>query len=220
MRSAPAPAGRGARRRAGPAGRDAGRRPARRATRRPGPRWPEFADLLTTEPAEAVLRALPALPVPVGAGSLRLLSAARAPASQEPNDVAAVLGLLVEAVELLVIDLPRHADAEQVPDGGQLLLVVPDQVRACAAAAARVTLLSAAADDIRLVVRDTGGSLAGASISDALGLPVAGRCRTQSGLTAEVERGIPPGTRPRSVLAQLSGTLLDGVADRPVAPVR
>ncbi|HSP37847.1 MAG TPA: septum site-determining protein Ssd [Frankiaceae bacterium] len=186
----------------------------------PGPRWPEVVELLTRKSPDSVVRALPGLPLPTGTGSLRLLSAGRAPASQEPLDVASGLGLLVEAVELLVIDLPRHADAEQVPDGGQLLLVVPDQVRACAAAAARVTLLSAAADDIRLVVRDTGGSLAGASISDALALPVAGRCRTQSGLTAEVERGIPPGTRPRSVLAQLSGTLLDGVADRPVAPVR
>jgi secretion/DNA translocation related CpaE-like protein len=189
----------------------------------PGPRWPQVAAMLARgETDERVLHALPALPQGSGGGSIHLLSAGRPPGPEDPADpmeVAALLRQAAQVADLLVIDLPRQAPADLLPPG-PLLLVVPNEVRACAAAAARVRLLGATTD-IRLVVREGTGSLDDAGISTALGCPVVGRLRAARGLTADVDRGIPPGSRRRSLSAQLSEQLLDGVlAGQPMPAVR
>lgn len=83
-------------------------------------------------------------------------------------------------------------------------------MRATAAAARVAGRAGALCRDLRLVVRGPAPSgLSCAHVVRALGLPLAGELRAEPGLDAALERGEPPGQRPRSPLAALSGRLLD-----------
>ncbi|MDQ1715506.1 MAG: hypothetical protein QOC60_1451 [Frankiaceae bacterium] len=116
--------------------------------------------------------------------------------------------------DIVVADLPRSLDlgAQLIAEQAALVLVVvPAELRA-AAAAANVCNQLRGCPDVRLVVRGPSpGGLDGWLIADALGLPLAATLRAESGLAAAYERGEVPGARARSPLAQFASRTIDEV---------
>ena len=176
-----------------------------------GLRWPDLGATRGRVPAAALAQALPQM------NGLSVLSWDRGSASGvAPEAMSAVLAAGRRAHDLVVVDLPRAPD-----DAGRLvlgaaacvLLVVPAEVRAAAAAsrvAAAVGLLCA---DLRVVVRGPApGRLDAPSLAGALGLPLAGHLRPEPGLEVDLERGEAPARRGRGPLADLCARLLEEVA--------
>ena len=118
------------------------------------------------------------------------------------------------AHDLLVVDVPRHVDETTrvvLQRLDTLLVVVPAEVRATAAAgrvAARTSLL---VDDLRVVVRGPApSSLRARAISELLGLPLAGELRPERRIATALDRGDPPGERRRGPLAEFCSRFLAG----------
>ena len=176
-----------------------------------GLRWPDLGGTRGRVPAAALADALPRM------AGLSVLSWDRGAAAAVPSE--AMLGVLSagrKAHDLVVVDLPLAADEAArvaLDAAGCVLLVVPAEVRAAAAAsrvAARVGLLCR---DLRLVVRGPAPSgLEGSAIAAALGLPLAGVLRPEPGLDLALERGEPPARRGRGPLSDLCGRLVDELA--------
>ncbi len=129
------------------------------------------------------------------------------------DDVAAVGDAAAHAVieaaaregDLVVLDLPRRLDevtrtALRLAD--RILLVVPAEVRAAAAAGRLAAEVETLTGDLRIVVRGPAPTgLAAEAVADALDLPLAGRLRAEPGLAAALDRGLIPPIRPRGPLA-------------------
>jgi secretion/DNA translocation related CpaE-like protein len=176
---------------------------------RSGPRWPALA---ATAPGPAPLGGLPAMR-PGGRGRLVVLSHDRdRPVRPETAELTTLLDEAGRTTDLVVVDLPRWPGSglSAVAERADLaLLIVPAEVRACAAAAAQARALGGC-PDVRLVVRGPApGGLDAASAAAAIGLPLAGWLRPEPGLAAALERGEPPGSRRRGPLASLCRELLD-----------
>lgn len=175
----------------------------------PGLRW---NDLAATSGRVSTLALREALPHAYGTV---LLSFGRDRVVEPSGDaVRSVVGAGRRMGGLVVLDLPRHATparsaALELTD--TLLLVVPAEVRAVAAAG-RVAAGLPGSTDVRVVVRRCGtGGIAAADVAETLRLPLAGELRTEPGLATALERGDPPARRARGPLAalcvQLLGTL-------------
>lgn len=173
-----------------------------------GLRWSALTDTRGRLPSASLSAALPQW------DGLSVLSWDRGGAGPVPADaVTAVLAAGRRGHDLVVVDLPRALD-----DAGRVvlalattvLLVVPTEVRAAAAAArvaAGVGLLCA---DLRVVTRGPAPSgLSGEQVARALGLPLLGDLRAEPGLDLALERGEPPARRGRGPLASLCTDLLD-----------
>ncbi len=159
---------------------------------------------------EALPSALPsALP---GGGLLTVLSCGRDEVAPGPDAVAAVLDAGRRAGDVVVCDLPRTLGPASlaVLDRADLaVLVVPAEVRACAAAARVAAAVGARGSGLRVVVRGPApGGLTAADVSRALGLPVLGASRPHPGLPALLERG---GLPRRGPLPTLAATVLDAL---------
>jgi uncharacterized protein YjlB len=138
--------------------------------------------------------------------------------------MAAVVGSLRRAVEVLVVDLPRATVSLGGPGEGAapalqacdvVVLVVPAQLRAAAAAARVVGAVAAEVADVRLVVRGPApGDLRAEHVAAAVGLPLTADLPAEPGLAASLERGIVPGRSRRSPLGRLARALLDDVVPR------
>lgn len=177
----------------------------------PGLRWPDLTAASGVVSPAALAQALPR------ANGLTLLSWDRGPARPLPEEaVRSVLAGVRRSHELVVADLPRAASGPAVETvvmaSDLVLLVVPAEVRAAAAAARVAAALSAWTGDLRVVVRGPAPSgLTGQDVATSLGLPLAGWLRPEPGLAAALERGEPPGGSGRGPLAELSARLLDGL---------
>lgn len=129
-----------------------------------------------------------------------------------PDAVAAVLQAARRAYDLVVVDLPRGGDdavRHVLHVADRVLLVVPAEVRATAAAARVAASAGLLCRDLRVVARAPGPSgLDGPAVARALGLPLAGQLRPEPRLEAALERGEPPASRGRGPLAELCGRLL------------
>ena len=91
-----------------------------------------------------------------------------------------------------------------------MLLVVPAEVRAAAAAGRVAAAVGMLCRDLRVVVRGPGPTgLDAGALAAALGLPLAGRLRPEPGLDVALERGEPPARRGRGPLADLCARLVD-----------
>lgn len=172
-----------------------------------GLRWPELGATTGRVSATSLRDALPTV------GGVTVLSTAR----DNPDDIAedavrAVLAAARRAGELAIADLPRAlTPAARAVLGGadRVLLVVPAQVRAVAAAASTAAALSGWTDRTELVVRYSPRSTLDAdTLHRSLGLPVAGSLRSEPGLVALLDRGEPPIRRGRGPLAALCRHLL------------
>jgi len=171
-----------------------------------GLRWPEL-------PAGGV--AAPAL---VGAlpvrGDLALLSWDRGEhVTVDQSVMAAALDAGRQARELIIVDISRHLQAPAtqlaLTRSDRVLLVVPAELRATAAAAQVVRRAAVHCANIELVVRGPApGKLRAIEIADALGLPLAGTLRPEPGLAGALERGRAPGAHGAGPLAALCRRLL------------
>jgi len=183
-----------------------------------GLRWPELRSTRGRVPAAALADALPRM------AGLSVLSWDRGvPASVTPDAVGAVLAAGRRAHAVVVVDLPRSLD-----DGGRtvlaaattVLLVVPCEVRAAAAASRVAASVGSLSRDLRVVARGPAPSgLMAAQVAAALGLPLVGELRPEPGLELALERGEPPARRGRGPLSALCTALLDELvpADRRAA---
>jgi secretion/DNA translocation related CpaE-like protein len=122
--------------------------------------------------------------------------------------VTAVLDAARRESGLVVVDLARNleepAARHVVQATTELLLVVPAEVRATAAAGRLLDVLEPLCGRIRLVVRGPAPTgLSAEAVADALVLPLAGQVRPEPGLAAALDRGLAPPLRPRGPLARL-----------------
>ncbi len=177
-----------------------------------GVRWPGLVGVHGRLPAGALHDALPAV------GELTVLSWDRAdvPAEVPAAAVHALLDAARSGSDLVVVDLPRHLD-----DAGRVVLaraartylVVPAELRACAAAGRVLTAIRPHCADVRAVVRRGGGRLPDDVVAAAVGLPLAGSLRPEPGLAECLGRGEPPG-RGSGPLARLCDRLVMDAAPR------
>ncbi len=176
-----------------------------------GLRWPDLGATRGRVPAAALSQALPRM------AGLSVLSWDRGSATAVPEQaMVAVLTAGRRSHDLVVVDLPRAVD-----DAGRavlsvattVLLVVPAEVRAAAAASRVAASVGLLCRDLRVVVRGPAPSgLAGVAVAAALGLPLLGHLRPEPGLEIALERGEPPGRRGRGPLSELCGRLVAELA--------
>ncbi len=114
--------------------------------------------------------------------------------------------------DLVVVDLPRRFDDAAVlalAAADRALLLVPAELRACAAAARVAALAAPHTVALEVVVRGPApGRLTPKEIARALGLPLAGSLRIEPELARGVERGNAPAGAGKGPLAVLCRRLL------------
>lgn len=175
-----------------------------------GMRWGGLLGTRGRVPASALSQALPRM------AGLSVLSWDRGEATGVSADaVCSVLAAGRRAHDLVVVDLPRVLDdgaRAVLTEATTVLLVVPNEVRAAAAASRVAARVGALCADLRVVTRGPSPcGLAGDEVARALGLPLLGDLRPEPGLDLALERGEPPARRGRGPLSVLCGRLLDEV---------
>jgi secretion/DNA translocation related CpaE-like protein len=176
---------------------------------RDGLRWPDLTATRGRLPGATLSTALPTM------ADLSVLSWDRGDPVELPTEaVESVLDAARRAADVVVVDLPRYVDdtvrvAASLAD--LLLVVVPAEVRATAAAARVAARVSVLCHDVRVVVRGPAPSgLTGVDVARSLSLPLQGFLAAEQGLERQLERGEPPGAR-GGPLADLAQDLLDEV---------
>jgi secretion/DNA translocation related CpaE-like protein len=182
-----------------------------------GLRWRQLAESGGSIDPQTLLSALPSR------GDLVVLACDR-PAAPAENPAlhhlpAEVMGAALDAGrqarDLVVVDLPRRLDEAAecaLRTADRALIVVPAELRAAAAAARVAAAALAHRYELAVVVRGPApGRLSAAEIASALGLPLAGRMRSEPRLAAALERGEPPGANARGPLAVLARRLVQEV---------
>lgn len=174
-----------------------------------GLRWPGLS-LGSGRVAAASLHE--ALPSPDGA--LTVLSCDRSGGGPEPDAAAAVVEAGRRAGETVVCDLPRHlsdAAAAVVDVSDLVVVVVPTEVRAVAAAARVAAPLVARGATVRVVARGPApGGLDGTDVEGALGLELIVAVASEPGLAHALDHGKVPGVR-RGPLQDAAGAVLDAL---------
>lgn len=173
-----------------------------------GLRWSDLATTRGRVSPGALAGALPRV------NDLTLLSWDRGgPLRIDPDAIGAVLRAARGDSELVVVDLPRFFDAAAcavLEECTTCLLVVPAEIRACAAACRVSYAIRAETSDVRLVVRGPSPSgLRAEQIAEAIGLPLEGFLRAEPGLAAASDRGDAPARTGRGPLAQFSRRFID-----------
>ncbi|TDO50852.1 secretion/DNA translocation related CpaE-like protein [Kribbella sp. VKM Ac-2527] len=172
-----------------------------------GARWPGLLNAAGRVSAAALRAALPTV------DGLAVLSWDRSDVTALPPEaMRSVLSAAQRSSDLVVVDLPRRADPaaeEAFVRSRCTLLVVPRDVRSCAAAARLVRPLREVATDLRVVAREPGlGGLSAVDVAEHLSLPLAARLRFDRDLPALMDQGrFDP--RPRGALGRTAGELLD-----------
>jgi secretion/DNA translocation related CpaE-like protein len=177
-----------------------------------GLRWPEIAVGAGRVPAAALHAALPTPAVGArGAGELGLLSCDRSAGGPAAAAVSSVVEAGRRAGELVVCDLPRYptdAALAALTGADLTVLVVPSDVRSCAAAARVAVVLAEHCGALRLVVRGPApGGIAAADVARALGLPLLAAMRPEPRLDRRLEHGVLP-ARPRGPLVVAARAVL------------
>lgn len=173
-----------------------------------GLRWPDLAGTRGRVSAGALSVSLPRV------NDLTVLSWDRgSPLTIDPEAISSIMAAARRDSALVVADLPRSFDPaarEVLAEATTCLIVVPAEVRACAAACRVASAARADSRDVRLVVRGPSPSgLQAEAIADVIGLPLAGFLRAEPGLAAATERGDAPARSGRGPLAQFSRRFLE-----------
>jgi secretion/DNA translocation related CpaE-like protein len=173
-----------------------------------GLRWPALSHGVTGVDAPALVDALP------NRGELAVLSWDRGDLVAVPPDaMEAALAAGRASRDVVVVDLPRRLDDAAVLALGaadRTLLLVPAELRACAAAARVAAVAAIHTTALKVVVRGPApGRLRAREIARALGLPLAGMLRPEPELARALERGQPPAGTGRGPLAGLCRRILD-----------
>ncbi|MGC4943684.1 septum site-determining protein Ssd [Kribbella sp. DT2] len=172
-----------------------------------GARWPDLLNASGRVSAAALRAALPTV------ADLAVLSWDRSDITALPPEaMRSVLGAAQRSSDLVVVDLPRRTDPaaeEAFVRSTATFLVVPRDVRSCAAAARLVRPLRDVATDLRVVAREPGlGGLSAVDVAKHLSLPLAAKLRFDRDLPALMDKGrFDP--RPRGALGRTAGELLD-----------
>lgn len=181
-----------------------------------GLRWPAL-DRAGAEPSTTLVGSLP------NQGQLAVLSWDRSElAALTPAAMGSALEAGRRGCDLVVLDLPRRLDeaaALAVAAAHRVLLVVPAELRACAAAGRVAASMADYTTAVEVIVRAPApGRLKAREIARALGLPLAGALPVEPGLPAALERGEPPAGTGKGPLAVLCRRLLSGLGiDDPAA---
>ena len=189
----------------------------------PGLRWSDLAAASGPLSGSALAGSLPSR------GGVSVLSWDACGVAVGATATGSVLESVRRTYALSVLDLPREVAgaAAAVAACDTVLLVVPAETRAVAAAGRVAADLGRLATDVRLVVRGPSPSrLTGPDVARLLGLPLAGWLRPDPRLVSQVERGRVPGGSGRGELAALCRRLLAemgagvdaGVGAAPLAP--
>jgi secretion/DNA translocation related CpaE-like protein len=163
-----------------------------------GLRWPELRIADGRVAASALHAALPA-PAISRSAELGVLSCGREASGPSAAAVTAVVEAGRQAGETVVCDLPRYPTdpalaALELAD--QVLLVVPADVRSCAAAGRVAAVLAEQTREVGLVVRGPSpGGLTPADVAEALDLPLVAAMPPDRGVARALEQGVPPGRR-------------------------
>jgi secretion/DNA translocation related CpaE-like protein len=179
-----------------------------------GLRWPELFGARGRVDPPALVHALPSR------GSLCVLSFGRGDAGVVPADaMAATLDAGRRGRDIVVIDLPRRLDDPAalfaLNAADRAFLVVPAELRACAAAARVVAAIRAHEPALSVVVRGpTPGRLTPRDVAATLELPLAGSMRPEPGLSRALERGEAPAGAGSGPLARLCRRLLADLEQR------
>ncbi|NJC73967.1 septum site-determining protein minD [Planosporangium thailandense] len=172
-----------------------------------GLRWPALSHGSSGVAPPALVDALP------NRGELAVLSWDRGElVSVPPDAMEAALDAGRASRDLVVVDLPRRLDDAAVvalTAADRALLLVPAELRACAAAARVAAVAAVHTGALRVVVRGPApGRLKAREIARALGLPLAGTLRSEPELARAIERGQPPAGTGRGRLALLCQRIL------------
>jgi secretion/DNA translocation related CpaE-like protein len=175
-----------------------------------GLRWPALRATSGRVDASALVEALP------GRGELVVLSWDRSEVlAAAAESMATAMDAGRRGRDLVVVDLPRHLDDAAVvalEAADRVLLVVPAELRAAAAAARVAARVGPHCPDISVVVRGPAPSeLTAADVARALGFPLAGALRPEPGLARGLEHGDPPASAGRGPLAALCRHILSEV---------
>jgi len=150
-------------------------------------------------------------------GGLTVLSCDRDGPGPDGVAVRTVCSAGRRAGETVVCDVPRQPTepgTAALETADLAVLVVPAEVRACAAAATVAARVARYGVSLRLVVRGPApGGLTARDVSRALDIPLLAAMRPQPGLASALDRGAVPG-RSRGPLATAAAQVL-GVLDGP-----
>jgi secretion/DNA translocation related CpaE-like protein len=178
-----------------------------------GLRWPELAEARGRVNVTALYADLLRSELN---GELVVVSWDRGDALDLPTEAMdATLDAGRRGSDLVVVDLPRHLDdaatrAAQLSD--VVLIVVPADVRGCAAACRVAAQIGPHCRSLQLVVRGPApGGLRSEDVGRAIGLPVAGTLRPEPDLPAALEEAESPAATGKGPLAELCAELLDTV---------
>ena len=180
-----------------------------------GLRWSGLAIGGGRVPAAALHAALPTPRIGHRAG-LTVLSCDRGGTGPDGAAVRAVCAAGRRAGETVVCDIPRYPcepAAAALETADLAVLVVPAEVRACAAAATVVALALRHGVALQLLVRGPApGGLTPDDVSRALDLPLLAAMRPQPGLAGALDRGVVPGRSrgPLAAAARQALAVLDG----------
>jgi secretion/DNA translocation related CpaE-like protein len=173
-----------------------------------GLRWPALSHGSSGVSPPALVDALP------NRGELAVLSWDRGdPLTVAPDAMDATLDAGRASRDIVVVDLPRRLDDAAVlalAAADRALLLVPAELRACAAAARVAAIATVHTDALKVVVRGPApGRLKPREVARALGLPLAGTLRPEPELARALERGEPPAGTGRGPLALLCQRVLE-----------
>jgi secretion/DNA translocation related CpaE-like protein len=168
-----------------------------------GPRWSGLTLAGGRVAASALHAALPGARLG-GRSTLTVLSCDRDGPGPDAAAVRAICDAGRRAGDTVVCDVPRYPcepGNAALETADLAVLVVPAEVRACAAAATVATRVARYGVALHLVVRGPApGGITPNDVSRALDLPVLVAMRPQRGLSAALDRGAVPG-RSRGPLA-------------------
>ncbi|MGA8114989.1 MAG: septum site-determining protein Ssd [Actinocatenispora sp.] len=181
-----------------------------------GLRWPELAAARGRVNAGALYQELPRH------GELVVVSWDRGDTFELPvAAMDATLDAGRRGSDIVVVDLPRHLDdaavrAAQLTD--RVVVVVPADIRGCAAAARVISRIGPHCGTLHVVVRGPApGRLRVADVGQALGLPVVAALRPDPGLSESLEHGELPAGTGKGPLAELCTSLLDTMPGAPAS---
>ena len=172
-----------------------------------GLRWPDLASASGRLLPSAVRDRLPV----ATRGGLRVLSHARHDQREPPAEaVQAVLDAACRGDGVVVLDLPRRPAVPMAAAIDAVVVVVPAEVRAVAAALSVVAGADRSTDVTGVVVRrPPAPTLTAEHVAESLALPLLGELRLEPGLAVLLNSGRPLRIRRRGPLAMLCDQLLD-----------